>query len=71
MCSLQNQPAELFSDFTTIEYQQQQSKTVFPPAYIFVVDTSVAEDELRACIASISQALTVLPDYFQVSACTA
>lgn len=37
-----------------------------PPAYVFVVDTSVAEDELRACVASLSQALTTLPEYAQV-----
>ncbi len=65
---LQQQPAELYQEFNTIEYIQQQAKPVQPPAYIFVVDTSVAEDELRACVASLSHALTTLPEYAQVSA---
>lgn len=65
---MQQQPAELYQEFNTIEYIQQQAKPVQPPAFIFVVDTSVAEDELRACVASLSQALTTLPEYAQVSA---
>ena len=44
-------------------------KPIQPPAYVFVVDTCVAEDELRACIASLSQALTTLPEYAQVQTC--
>ena len=67
-CALQNQPAELFQDFTTIEYAVPSAKPIQPPAYVFVVDTCVAEDELRACIASLSQALTTLPEYAQVTA---
>ncbi len=39
---------------------------VLPPAYVFIIDTSVAEDELRACVASLTQALTTLPEYTQV-----
>ena len=68
MLCLQNQPAELFQDFTTIEYAVPSPKPIQPPAYVFVVDTCVAEDELRACIASLSQALTTLPEYAQVRA---
>ena len=63
---MQQLPAELYQECNTIEYIQQQAKPVMPPAYVFVVDTSVAEDELRACIASLSQALTTLPEYAQV-----
>lgn len=66
---LQQQPAELYQEYNTIEYIQQQAKPVMPPAYVFVVDTSVAEDELRACVASLSQALTTLPEYAQVRQC--
>lgn len=63
---LQHQPAELYGEYTTIEYQMA-ANNVMPPAYVFIVDTSVAEDELRACVASLSQALTTLPEYTQVS----
>ena len=62
---LQHQPAELYGEYTTIEYQMP-ANNVLPPAYVFIVDTSVAEDELRACVASLSQALTTLPEYTQV-----
>ncbi|EIE23773.1 COP-II coat subunit [Coccomyxa subellipsoidea C-169] len=68
--SEQQQPAELYQEYNTIEYIQQQAKPVMPPAYVFVVDTSVAEDELRACVASLSQALTTLPEYAQVGLVT-
>lgn len=75
---VQAQPAELFQEYTTIEYAVPATKQVQPPAYVFVVDTSVAEDELRAAVASLSQALTTLPEYAQVrtrgiaaDACTA
>ena len=64
---MQQQPAELFQEYTTIEYSlPNPPKQVQPPAYVFVVDTCVAEDELRACVASLSQALTTLPEYAQV-----
>ncbi|KAK9905677.1 hypothetical protein WJX75_004485 [Coccomyxa subellipsoidea] len=68
--SEQQLPAELYQEYNTIEYIQQQQKPVMPPAYMFVVDTSVAEDELRACVASLSQALTTLPEYAQVGLVT-
>ena len=64
---MQQQPAELFQEYTTIEYNlPTPAKQIQPPAYVFVVDTCVAEDELRACVASLSQALTTLPEYAQV-----
>ena len=63
----QQQPAELFQEYTTIEYSlPTPAKQIQPPAYVFVVDTCVAEDELRAAVASLSQALTTLPEYAQV-----
>ncbi len=64
---VQHQPAELYDAYTTIEYQVP-ANNVMPPSFVFIIDTSVAEDELRACVASLSQALTTLPEYTQVSA---
>ena len=65
VCAVQQQPAELYGEYTTIEYQAP-ANNVLPPAYVFIIDTSVAEDELRACVASLSQAITTLPEYTQV-----
>ena len=62
---LQYQPPELYAGCATIEYQMPAGN-VLPPAYVFIIDTSVAEDELRACVASLTQALTTLPEYTQV-----
>lgn len=62
---MQHQPAELYDAYTTIEYQMG-TNNIMPPAYVFIVDTSVAEDELKACVASLTQALTTLPEYTQV-----
>ncbi len=63
---MQQQVAELYDQFATIEYKMP-ANNVMPPAYVFIIDTSVAEDELKACVASLTQALTTLPDYTQVS----
>ena len=63
---VQHQPAELYDAYATIEYQMP-ANNVMPPSFVFIIDTSVAEDELRACVASLSQALTTLPEYTQVS----
>ena len=59
-------PAELYPDYCTIEYQLPQTKAVMPPAYMFVLDTCCAEDELSAARTAITQALATLPEYAQV-----
>lgn len=64
-CIVQHQPAELYEQYTTIEYSVAVNN-IMPPAYVFIVDTSVAEDELKACVASLTQALTTLPEWTQV-----
>ena len=61
---VQHQPAELYEQYTTIEYSVAVNN-IMPPAYVFIVDTSVAEDELKACVASLTQALTTLPEWTQ------
>ena len=48
-------PAEVYPEYTTLEYQVPRQRTVHPPAYVFVVDTCLAEDELTACRGALSQ----------------
>ena len=67
---VQNQPAELFPQYQTIEYQTASPKVISPPAYVFVIDTCVAEDELSACRAALTKALQTLPEYTQVGLIT-
>ena len=52
---MQSLPAEVYPEYTTLEYQVPRARVVHPPAYIFVVDTSLPEDELAACRAALSQ----------------
>ena len=49
-------PAEVYAEYTTLEYQVPRQRTVHPPAYVFLVDTCLAEDELAACRGALSQA---------------
>ena len=67
--SEQNLPAELFPNLSTIEYTLPAMAPPQPPAYVFVVDTALTEDELGACRAALSQALQIIPEYAQVSLC--
>jgi hypothetical protein len=53
--SEQNVPAELFPQYTTVEYTLNRTVPPHPPTYLFVVDTAVAEDELHACKTAITQ----------------
>lgn len=59
--SEQSQPAELFPNYTTIEYTMQQPSPP-PPAFLFVLDVCQLEDELAAARASLTQALSLLPE---------
>jgi protein transport protein SEC23 len=63
-------PAELFPQCSTIEYVLPRPGAVAPPAYVFVIDTSVPEDELSACKTAIAQALTMIPEYALVGLVT-
>eukprot|EP00890_Picochlorum_soloecismus_P005474 jgi/Picsp_1/5928/NSC_03285-R1_transport protein len=63
-------PAELFPQCSTIEYSLPRPGAVCPPAFLFVVDTCVAEDELKACTTAIQQALTMIPEYALVGLVT-
>lgn len=53
-----------------MEYQLRHTSPVSPPAFVFVVDTCLAEDELVACRTALSQALSLLPEYAQVGLVT-
>eukprot|EP00879_Flechtneria_rotunda_P000388 GHRR01000481.1.p1 GENE.GHRR01000481.1~~GHRR01000481.1.p1 ORF type:complete len:762 (+),score=240.68 GHRR01000481.1:2399-4684(+) len=68
--SEQNVPAELYPQYTTIEYTLNRTVPWHPPTYLFVVDTCVAEDELQACKASITQVLQLVPEQCHVGLIT-
>lgn len=56
-------PAELFPQYCTLEYTLPRMAALNPPAYVFVIDTCVAEDELAACKTAVQQALSMIPEY--------
>ena len=58
----QNVPAELFPQYTAIEYSIPLRSAPPPRAYMFVVDTVCAADELEALKDSLRQAITLLPE---------
>ena len=58
-------PVELYPDFSTLEYLVQPKRPVAPPAYVFVVDTCIPEDELSTCRQALAQALASMPEYAQ------
>ncbi|GAB4820058.1 hypothetical protein N2152v2_007104 [Parachlorella kessleri] len=63
-------PAELFPQYCTIEYTLPRMAALNPPAYVFVIDTCVAEDELAACKTAVQQALSMIPEYALVGLVT-
>ena len=54
-------PAELISQFTTVEYEPQTSATG-PPTFMFVVDTCIDEEELVHLRDALQQTLNLLPE---------
>ncbi|KAL5549624.1 hypothetical protein UlMin_004855 [Ulmus minor] len=66
-----NLPAELFPQYTTIEYQDtNQSLPSIPPVFMFVVDTCIIEEEMGYLKSSLSQAIDLLPDHSLVGLIT-
>ncbi|KAI3706252.1 hypothetical protein L6452_23866 [Arctium lappa] len=60
-----NVPAELYPQYTTIEYAFPNSDvhhTLPPPVYLFVLDTCMIEEELAFARSALQQALEFLPD---------
>lgn len=56
-----HQPAELISQFTTIEYQVRGPAPV-GPVFLFVVDTCMEEEDLQAMKESLQMSLSLLPN---------
>ena len=56
-----NLPAELYGQYTTIEYSLQRSPHP-PPAMLFVVDTCVTEEEMGVVRDTLQQCLNLLPE---------
>ncbi|CAM9860463.1 unnamed protein product, partial [Choristocarpus tenellus] len=56
-----NLPYELIPQFTTVEYELTTPPTG-PPAFVFVVDTCVGDDELEWLADSLQQTLNLLPE---------
>ena len=59
-----NLPAELFPQYSTIEYQSpaEGSVPVQPPVYLFVVDTCMIEEEVGFLKSALLQAVELLPE---------
>ncbi|XP_058084784.1 protein transport protein SEC23 C [Magnolia sinica] len=59
-----NLPAELFPQYTTIEYCSPVEAPIptVPPVFLFVVDTCIIEEELAFLKSALSQAIDLLPD---------
>ncbi|KAK6753171.1 hypothetical protein RB195_012647 [Necator americanus] len=55
-----NRPPELYPQFTTIEYTLKKATTM-PPIFVFVVDTCMTSEELKALKESLQTALSLLP----------
>ncbi|KAL5795174.1 hypothetical protein ACOSP7_003768 [Xanthoceras sorbifolium] len=57
-----NLPAELFPQYTTIEYESPGEKSSLPPVFMFLVDTCIIEEEMSYLKSALSQAIDLLPD---------
>ncbi|GLT73710.1 hypothetical protein SLA2020_455480 [Shorea laevis] len=58
----ENLPAELFPQYTTIEYQSPGEAASVPPVFMFVLDTCIIEEEIGFLKSALSQAIGLLPD---------
>jgi protein transport protein SEC23 len=58
--SATNLPAELLPKYTTIEYTLSRPAQI-PPVFLYVVDTCVDEDELKALRETLVVSLSLLP----------
>ncbi|GJZ88890.1 transport protein Sec23-like protein [Tanacetum coccineum] len=60
-----NVPAELYPQYTTIEYadgNMVRTTDIIPPVYLFVVDCCMIEEELAFAKSALQQALEFLPE---------
>ncbi|KAK7286719.1 hypothetical protein RJT34_21921 [Clitoria ternatea] len=59
----ENLPAELFPQYTTVEYDSPtETAPAVPPVFLFVVDTCVIEEEIGYLRSALSQAVELLPE---------
>jgi protein transport protein SEC23 len=58
--SASNLPAELLPKYTTIEYTLSRPAQI-PPVFLYVVDTCIDEDELKALRETLVVSLSLLP----------
>jgi protein transport protein SEC23 len=63
-------PAELMPQMTTIEYQITKPNERLAPAFLFVVDTCLREEELQALKDSVIQSLDLMPENSNVGLIT-
>ncbi|XP_023000079.1 protein transport protein SEC23-like [Cucurbita maxima] len=58
-----NLPAELFPQYTTIEYESSgETVSSVPSVFMFVLDTCIIEEEIAFLKSALSQAVDLLPD---------
>ncbi|XP_072978243.1 protein transport protein SEC23 C [Typha angustifolia] len=58
-----NLPAELFPQYTTIEYESTvETGPPVPPVFLFVVDTCMIEEEIGYLKSALAQAVELLPE---------
>ncbi|XP_010269071.1 PREDICTED: protein transport protein SEC23-like [Nelumbo nucifera] len=67
MISESNVPAELYPQYTTVEYTVSGNPAApaaqpLPPVFLFVLDTSVIEEEIGFVKSALKQALGLLPE---------
>ncbi|CAJ1949712.1 unnamed protein product [Sphenostylis stenocarpa] len=58
-------PAELFPQYTTVEYSSDSSSgatSAVPPVFLFVVDTCIIEEEIGFLRSALAQAVELLPE---------
>src|SRR5882762_11811473 len=64
-----NLPAELLPKYTTIEYTLSRAAQV-PPVFLFVVDTCLDEEDLKALRDALVVSLSLIPPYALVGLIT-
>ncbi|XP_068655654.1 protein transport protein SEC23 E-like isoform X2 [Aristolochia californica] len=57
-----NVPAELWPQFTTIEYALPVTDATPPPVFLFVLDLCIIEEELEFVKSAVRQAVSLLPE---------
>ncbi|OWM64327.1 protein transport protein SEC23 [Punica granatum] len=67
-----NLPAELFPQYTTIEYAspEEAQRPSMPPVFVFVLDTCIIEEELGFLKSALLQAIGLLPGHALVGLIT-